>query len=134
MFTAANAREMSARSQAARRRNLAAKKEADRIDSERIKKLEASLIAVAPAVAERIAGIPALTDHSDQVNRLKHHIDRVDLMLDQCEAPEMFVKLTQSRASLQEQWAHLAGIPKPGSRRPGKLRDAAQTVKLDTVD
>ena len=58
--------------------------------------------------------------HARALERLQAHIDRIDDLLDAVTAPADWRDLTNARDRLFNEWAHLAGIPKPGSRRPGR--------------
>lgn len=113
LITSQNAREMAARGALARRQ----KKEAEAL---RLKALEQAVQFGQQSAVPTFAA----ADHKEEIKRLRRHIEKTDRMLDDCADAAEFVKLTQARSSLHEMWCHLAGIPKPGSRRPGKVKES----------
>lgn len=62
----------------------------------------------------------AVNPHACEIERLARQMERLDGFIDKAQTPADFRDLTNARARLFDQWAHLAGIPKPGSRRPGR--------------
>ena len=99
-FTHANAREMAARSVAARK--------------------AAELEAIADPLSAADDRKEPQAPHARECARLKKQMGRLDDLLDAAQTAADWRDLTNARARLFDQWAHLAGIPKPGSRRPGR--------------
>jgi len=57
---------------------------------------------------------------SGEVATLKGQIERIDGMIADCACVADLDKLASAKSKLLEQWRVLSGIPKPGSRRPGR--------------
>lgn len=63
--------------------------------------------------------VPA-NPHARKIERLESQLDQLDDLLDEAKTAAEWRDLTNARARLFDQWAQLSGIPKAGSRRPGK--------------
>jgi hypothetical protein len=57
---------------------------------------------------------------SGEVATLKEQIKRIDRMIADCACVADLDKLASAKSKLLEQWRVLSGIPRPGSRRPGR--------------
>jgi hypothetical protein len=107
-FTSQNARENAAKSQAARRANYLATKEA--IKGQSVQRPPECAIA-----AER----PVLDDFSRaRLSRVRRQLDRLDNMMEGETDPQKLDRLASAQAKLAEQERQLAGRPLPGSLRP----------------
>ncbi len=65
--------------------------------------------------AEQIESQP--THVSARLALLESHIARLDIALGECDKPSDWRDLSMARERLFNQWAHLAGIPKPMAAR-----------------
>ncbi len=89
-----------------------------RQNAERLKRLDALLPEILPALHEKLQEPDAQTKaHTGALEMLSAHIARIDDKLSHAEEPADFRDLAQARSKLFEQWAHLAGIPKPMAAR-----------------
>lgn len=95
LFTAENAAEMG-------RRGQAALKERRRADAEALARMQAKL-----------AAIPVSADETKRAERIQRQIDKCDEMLDSCDEPETFVKLTAAKERLWNLLFPKAGVLKP---------------------
>jgi hypothetical protein len=109
-FTIANAREFAAKAREARARNA---------ERRRLASLPTPLIRLSP------------TEHATQtlLARTQSQLDFIDSMLaSKRMTAERLDLLTRSRERTMKIWLHLAGVPSPGHRRPG--RDRQQPLNL----
>jgi len=73
------------------------------------------------------------TDNLVQVlDRLSSHMAKLDDLMDKATDPGDWRDLTMARSKLFEQWAHLAGIPKPMAGR--EPRQSQRRVSLTPID
>jgi len=86
-----------------------------------------------PAVERLVNVQQALTpSQTPALAVLESHIERLDAALSKAEHPADFRDLAQARSKLFEQWAHLAGIPKPMAGR--EPRQSQRRVSLTPID
>lgn len=79
-------------------------------------------------VPQRPALHPDNSPVSGEVATLKEQIGRIDGIIANCTCVADLDKLASAKSKLLEQWRVLSGIPKPGSRRPGRERESRQPV------
>ena len=118
-FTTDNAREMAARSVASRK---AAKTERT-----------AALAMVAlptTASAGTGPGIDVACSRARKLQRLEKQLEALDGFLDKAKTADEWHKLTTAKHRLLENFYILAGIAKPGSRRPGREKENRQQTPL----
>ena len=72
------------------------------------------------AVPQCSAPQPDNAPVSGEAATLKVPIERIDGMIADCTCLADLDKLASAKSELLEQWRVLSGIPKPGSRRPGR--------------
>jgi hypothetical protein len=112
LFTTANAREMAARSQAARRQRTTQRE----------------------AAREVAPGLPQTNPQQDddalfiakRLARVRKQLDRIDGMIEKETDPMKLDRLASAIARLAEQERLLAGRPMPGSFRPKKPPEQAR--------
>jgi hypothetical protein len=114
LFTVESARQAGLKSARTRFERQQAAKEREAVIDRAVDRL---MEPVEKAIAEREDSTKAL---SRKLARLERQLDRLDGLIDDTDEPPALRDLTNARARLFDQWAHLAGIPKPGSRRPGR--------------
>lgn len=112
-ITPANARSMALKSWESRRKAEAEK-------------------AATPQQAE-IVQKPSEGLHARELERLKGQMDRIDDLLESAVTAAEWRDFTNARARLFDQWTQLAGIPKPGSRRPGKEPTRRQSGQVEPL-
>lgn len=85
-----------------------------------------------PAKPPSYAPNPKITTsaHAEMLQRLELQLSALDNALDNATSPDDWSKLTTAKHRLLENYYILAGIPKPGSRRPGKERPQPPTFEL----
>ncbi len=90
-----------------------------RANAIKLRQLTDLLPSILPAVKQRLeqGEDNTHTAHAQTMARLVSHIERIDKALDVCDTPAGWRDLSQARFKLFEQWAHLAGIPKPMAAR-----------------
>jgi hypothetical protein len=105
-FTTANAREMAARSQAARRQR------------EMQRQATSAMAAATPQPNPR----PGDNDQfvTKRLARVRKQLDRIDGLIEKETDPMKLDRLASAQARIAEQERLLAGRPLPGSRKPGK--------------
>jgi hypothetical protein len=106
-FTRDNARQYSARANAARWSRWQAERDN-------------------PAIPEppptSTPGIPDNADTARRLARVLKQLDGLDNTLDKCKEPKEWDMLTRAKERLFKVWVHLAGIPGPGNTRPPTAR------------
>jgi transposase-like protein len=70
--------------------------------------------------------------HAEMLQRLELQLSALDNFLDNAKTPADFQKLTTAKSRLLEHYYILAGIHKPGSRKPAKER--LQSPRLELPD
>jgi len=95
-----------------------------------VDRLQETLI---PAVEKLIHGPKHSPEQSQALRILESHLARIDGFLSKAKKASDFRDLAQARSKLFEQWAHLAGIPKPMDNH-GKAPRRSQTIILPTPD
>lgn len=103
LFTSQNAKEMAARSAAARRERKLREEHA---------RLNPPLLPPPPALEAGDAYV------ARRLSKVREQISRVDVMFDRCCDPTGLDRIAAVLARLSELERHLSGRPLPGSRRP----------------
>jgi transposase-like protein len=62
----------------------------------------------------------ATNAHAEMLTQLRLQLAAIDNQIENAKSALELQRLASARRNLFEQWCVLAGIPKPGSRRPGK--------------
>ncbi len=89
-----------------------------KLQAQKAKAFDALSLEVIPAVQQGLEHAQSLQlAHAGALEMLAAHIARIDDKLSHAETPADFRDLAQARSKLFEQWAHLAGIPKPMAAR-----------------
>lgn len=116
LFTAANAREMAARGNAAKA--LAKKQREEQL-------ARANAIAIEPA--DEIY-------RSQRLARVRKQLEKLDEMIEKERDPQKLDRLASAQARLSVQEFALAGRPMPGSRRPGREKPARKSYMVEPLD
>jgi hypothetical protein len=68
-----------------------------------------------------------------RLERTRKQVELLDEMIDQAEDADTLDALTRSKERLFRIWAHLAGIPNPGSLKPSQPRQQQRSATVEPI-